>query len=67
MSDLFSLPKTGMKTESHVGRLRKIQRLSEILDIDFDKHQIEIMERLLMTQETREKVKHHVNDNTDYR
>lgn len=67
MLDLFSLPKTGMKTESHAGRLRKIQRLSEMLGIDFDKHQIEIMERMLMTQETREKVKHHVNDNTDYR
>lgn len=56
-----------MKTESHAGRLRRIQCLSEMLGIDFDKHQIEIMERLLMTQETREKVKHHVNDNTDYR
>ena len=67
MSDPCSPPKTGMKTESHAGRLRRIQHLSEMLGIDFDKHQIEIMERLLMTQEIREKEKHHVNDNTDYR
>ena len=64
MSDPFSLPKTGMKTESHAEHLRKTLNLPEMLGIDFDKHQIEIMERLLMTQETIEKVKHHANDHT---